>query len=144
MGGFVVTMVYGFSWPTGDLDVLEIAPRDAGRPVLELGTKGGPLHEKYKIYLDQVGVAAQSIQQNRVRNPCVSFAGRCQHYDLPVSITSSRGVSSPGWPTQREVILLESAGLGRSTGEVPEKASVGWQSTRWHSWMRSASHKWIC
>jgi hypothetical protein len=29
MGGFVVTTVYGFSRPTGDLDVLEIA-RNAG------------------------------------------------------------------------------------------------------------------
>jgi hypothetical protein len=57
MGGFVVTMVYGFSRPTGDLDVLEIAPRDAGRPLLELGTQGGPLHKTYKIYLDHVGVA---------------------------------------------------------------------------------------
>jgi hypothetical protein len=49
--------VYGFSRPTGDLDVLEIAPRDAGRPVLELGMQGGALHKKYKIYLDHVGVA---------------------------------------------------------------------------------------
>ena len=57
MGGFVVTVVYGFSPPTGDLDVLEIAPRDAGRPVLELGMQGGALHKKYKIYLDHVGVA---------------------------------------------------------------------------------------
>jgi hypothetical protein len=44
MGGFVVTMVHGFSRPTGDLDVLEIAPRDAGRLMLKLGMKGGPLH----------------------------------------------------------------------------------------------------
>jgi len=41
MGGFVVSMVYGFSRPTGDLDVLEIAPREAGRPMLELGMQGG-------------------------------------------------------------------------------------------------------
>jgi hypothetical protein len=57
MGGFVVTMVYGSSRPTGDLDVLEIAPRDAGRAMLELGMRGGLLHKKYKIYLDHVGVA---------------------------------------------------------------------------------------
>jgi hypothetical protein len=50
-------MVYGFSRPTGDLDVLEIAPREIGKPVLEVGTLGGPLHKKYKIYLDRVGVA---------------------------------------------------------------------------------------
>jgi hypothetical protein len=57
MGGFVVSIVYGFSRPTGDLDVLEIAPKEAGRPMLELGMRGGPLHKKYKIYLDHVGVA---------------------------------------------------------------------------------------
>jgi hypothetical protein len=42
---------------TGDLDVLEIAPRDAGRAMLELGMRGSALHRKYKIYLDHVGVA---------------------------------------------------------------------------------------
>jgi len=57
MGGFVVTMVYGFSRPTADLDVLEIAPREASKPMLRLGMQGGPLHKKYKIYLDPVGVA---------------------------------------------------------------------------------------
>src|SRR5260370_421643 len=57
MGGFVVSTVYGFSRPTGDLEVLEIAPRDTGRAMLELGMRGSALHRKYKIYLDQVGVA---------------------------------------------------------------------------------------
>jgi hypothetical protein len=53
MGGFVVTTVYGFSRPTGDLDVLEIAPRDAARAMLELGMRGSALHKKYKIHLDR-------------------------------------------------------------------------------------------
>src|SRR4030088_249618 len=57
MGGFVVTMVYGFSRSTADLDVLEIAPAAAGRCMLEIGMQGGPLHMKYKVYLDRVGVA---------------------------------------------------------------------------------------
>jgi hypothetical protein len=35
-------MVYGFSRPTGDLDVLEIAPKEIGRLLLELGMRGGP------------------------------------------------------------------------------------------------------
>ena len=42
MGGFVVTMVYGFSRATGDLDVLEIAPTEAGQTMLALGARGGP------------------------------------------------------------------------------------------------------
>ena len=49
--------VYGFSRPTADLDVLEITPRDAARLMLELGMQGRALHRKYKLYLDQVGVA---------------------------------------------------------------------------------------
>jgi hypothetical protein len=57
IGGFVVNLVYGFSRPTGDLDVLEIAPAAAGRTMLELGMQSGPLHKKYKVYLDRVGVA---------------------------------------------------------------------------------------
>jgi hypothetical protein len=57
IGGFVVTLVYGFSRSTGDLDVLEIAPAAAGRSMLEMGMQGGPLHKKYKVYLDRVGVA---------------------------------------------------------------------------------------
>jgi hypothetical protein len=57
MGGFVVTMVYGFSRPTGDLDVLEIAPPEIGRHMLELGMQGGPLHKKHKVCLHHVGVA---------------------------------------------------------------------------------------
>ena len=56
IGGFVVTMVYGFSRPTADLDVLEIVPTQAGRALVELGKRGGTLHKKYKIYLDYVGV----------------------------------------------------------------------------------------
>ncbi len=39
MGGFVIAMVYGFSRPTGDLDVLEIAPAEVGRSMLTLGMR---------------------------------------------------------------------------------------------------------
>jgi hypothetical protein len=33
IGGFVVTTVYGFSRPTADLNVFEIAPTEAGRAI---------------------------------------------------------------------------------------------------------------
>ena len=36
---------------------LEIAPKEIGRSILELGMRGGLLHQKYKIYLDHVGIA---------------------------------------------------------------------------------------
>jgi hypothetical protein len=91
MGGFVVTMVYGFSRPTGDLGVLEIAPRDAGRAVLELRIRGGPLHKKYKIYLDHVGVA--HVPEDYEDRLTEIFPGTFQHlrllaldpYDLALS-----------------------------------------------------------
>ena len=40
-----------------DLDVLQIAPSEAGVRIRALGRQGGALHTKYNIYLDQVGVA---------------------------------------------------------------------------------------
>jgi hypothetical protein len=91
MGGFVVTMVYGFSRPTGDLDVLEIAPMQAGRAILQLGMQGGPLHKKYKIYLDHVGVAR--VPENYEDRLTEIFPHSCKYlrllaldpYDLALS-----------------------------------------------------------
>ena len=40
MGGFVVTLLYGLSRATSDLDVLLIAPREQRTPLLELGVRG--------------------------------------------------------------------------------------------------------
>jgi len=91
MGGFVVTVVYGFSRPTGDLDVLEIAPNEAGNRLRALGMQGGPLHKKYKIYLDQVGVA--HIPENYEQRLTEIFPKTFEHlrlcaldpYDLALS-----------------------------------------------------------
>jgi hypothetical protein len=56
IGGFVVTMLYGLGRTTGDLDVLEVAPKSAGDAFAKVAMQGGELHRKYKVYLDQVGV----------------------------------------------------------------------------------------
>lgn len=53
---FVVTLRYGFSRPTQDLDVLAITPDNERLSLTKLGRKGGPLHEQYKIYLDFVSM----------------------------------------------------------------------------------------
>ena len=58
IGGFVVTLLYGLERPTADIDVIELAPRTAAKTIMELGIRGGPLHQKYRIYLDRVAVAA--------------------------------------------------------------------------------------
>jgi hypothetical protein len=54
----VVTLLYGLERPTADVDVIDLAPSDAAQALMKLGARGGPLHEKYRIYLDRVAVAA--------------------------------------------------------------------------------------
>lgn len=56
MGGFVMTVVYGYSRETADLDALVVAPREQVAPLLEVGRQGGELHRRHKVYLDVVGV----------------------------------------------------------------------------------------
>jgi hypothetical protein len=91
MGGFVVTVLYGFSRETADLDVLLIAPREQAAPLLELGVQGGNLHKKYKVYLDYVGVA--KVPENYEERLTEMFAGEFKRlricaldpYDLALS-----------------------------------------------------------
>jgi Nucleotidyltransferase of unknown function (DUF6036) len=91
MGGFVVTVLYGFSRETSDLDVLVIAPREQRTPLLALGAQGGDLHKKYKVYLDYVGVA--KVPENYEERLTEMFAGEFRHlricaldpYDLALS-----------------------------------------------------------
>jgi hypothetical protein len=47
IGGFVVTMLYGLSRPTADVDVLEIAPLSAAETFGQVAMQGGELHKKY-------------------------------------------------------------------------------------------------
>lgn len=57
IGGFVVTMLYGLARSTGDVDVLEIAPRTVEEAFTKVAALGGPLFQKYGVYLDLVTVA---------------------------------------------------------------------------------------
>jgi hypothetical protein len=91
MGGFVVTILYGLSRATADLDVLLIAPREQRAPLLELGVRGGALHRKYKIYLDYVSVA--KVPEDYEERLTEMFPGAYEHlricaldpYDLALS-----------------------------------------------------------
>ncbi len=58
IGGFVVTQLYGLDRPTADVDVIELAPREAVDTIMQVAMQGGPLHRKHRIYLDRVAVAA--------------------------------------------------------------------------------------
>ncbi len=57
LGGFVVTLLYGMSRTSADIDVFEVAPNSASQMVMQMAMQGGPLHRKYGLYLDRVTVA---------------------------------------------------------------------------------------
>lgn len=56
LGGFVVTVVYGFARPTADVDVLTVVPRGEVERLIDLAGKGSALHRKHGLYLDLVTV----------------------------------------------------------------------------------------
>jgi len=56
-GGFAVTLAYGISRLTSDIDVLDVAPPRMVAVLMKEGGKGSPLANKHKVYLDIVGIA---------------------------------------------------------------------------------------
>ena len=91
IGGLVVTRLCGLERPTADIDVIELAPRAAAETMMELGIRGGPLHQKYRIYLDRVAVAV--VPESYENRLVEMFAGAYRHlrlmaldpYDLALS-----------------------------------------------------------
>lgn len=61
LGGFVVTMFYGSTRTTADVDVILFVPRPGYVSLIELAGVGSPLHKKYGVYLDSVTIAAVPI-----------------------------------------------------------------------------------
>jgi len=57
IGGFALTVHYGMSRTTADIDILEVSAASFAGPLLTLGCEGGPLHRKHKLYIDPVTVA---------------------------------------------------------------------------------------
>ena len=58
IGGFVVTQLYGLDRPTTDIDVIVLAPAEIASVISALASRGGPLAQKHRIYIDKVAVAA--------------------------------------------------------------------------------------
>ena len=58
IGGFVITQLYGLDRATADIDVIELAPPDFAAAVISRASKGTPLAQKHRIYIDRVSVAA--------------------------------------------------------------------------------------
>ena len=90
VGGFVVTLLYGLERPTADIDVIELAPRNAAETMMDLGIRGGPLHQKYHIYLDRVTVA--TIPESYEDRLVEMFPGAYRNLHLMLSILTT-------WPS---------------------------------------------
>jgi uncharacterized nucleotidyltransferase DUF6036 len=56
IGGFAISLYYGLSRATGDLDVVEVAPNTA-RWLDDTAGRNSALHRKYRLYVQVVTVA---------------------------------------------------------------------------------------
>ncbi len=123
MGRFVVTLLYGLSRATSDLDVLLIAPREQRAPLLELGVRGGALHRKYKIYLDYVAVA--SVPEDYEDRLTEMFPGAYKHL-RPRSIRPGVIKARTQHPARSR--RCKAPGSLHPTGlENPQGAELRWQ-----------------
>lgn len=57
LGGFIITIIYGATRTTADVDIVSVVPNDQTRKLIESAGEGSPLHGKHKVYLDRVGIA---------------------------------------------------------------------------------------
>ena len=91
IGGFVVSVRYGLSRPTGDIDVVDVRPGNATSWLSQTAGAGSALHKKHKVYLQVVTVA--SIPDGYESRLTEVFPGRFSHlrlfapdpYDLALS-----------------------------------------------------------
>ena len=91
-GGFVVTVLYGFSRTTSDFDVLVMVTTDKRLAALvEFGGRGSTLHENHGVYPDCVTVA--QVPESYEERLTEMFPGTLNHlrlfaldpYDLALS-----------------------------------------------------------
>jgi hypothetical protein len=57
IGGFAITMQYGLSRATSDIDVLTSIPRKKLATLQDLAGQGSDLHRRFKVYLQPVTIA---------------------------------------------------------------------------------------
>jgi hypothetical protein len=58
IGGFVITMHFGLSRATSDIDILAAVPHEQLAALQRLGGQGSELHRRFKVYLQPVTVAS--------------------------------------------------------------------------------------
>jgi hypothetical protein len=114
IGGFVVTVLYGLGRTTGDLDVLEIAPRSAADAFAKVAMRNGELHRKYGLYLT---LSAWHKRPTSMRVACV----KCSRASFSISTCSQwtrMTLHSPNWNAISNAIVVTCAiwrALCRST-----------------------------
>ena len=90
-GGFAVTLEYGISRTTSDIDVLDVAPPRVVDILMREGGKGSPLAIKHKVYLDFVGIANPPYDYESRLHPMFPGAFKLLHlmvmdpYDVALS-----------------------------------------------------------
>ncbi len=78
LGGFVVTVLYGLSRPTQDIDAL--TAKRLTHELLKYAGKGSPLHKKHDVYLDPVGVV--TTPEDYADRLTEAFAGQYNNLTL--------------------------------------------------------------
>jgi hypothetical protein len=81
-GGFAVTLEYGISRLTSDIDVLDVAPPRMTGVLMREGGKGSPLAIKHKVFLDIVGIANAPYDYDSRLHPM--YPGAFQNIHLMV------------------------------------------------------------
>jgi hypothetical protein len=79
IGGFAVSLYYGLSRPTGDLDVVAVAPSMAVW-LERVAGRNSPLHRKHRLYVQVVTVATLPYQY--VERLTAMFAGAFRRLHL--------------------------------------------------------------
>jgi hypothetical protein len=79
IGGFAVSLYYGLSRPTGDLDVVEV-PASMARWLEGTAGRGSALHRKHKLYVQIVTVA--TLPDSYAERLMEMFAGAFQRLRL--------------------------------------------------------------
>ena len=57
IGGFAVSLYYGLTRPTGDIDVVDVLPNTRKSWLAKTAGEGSSLHRRHKVHVQIVGVA---------------------------------------------------------------------------------------
>ena len=76
-GGFAVTLEYGISRLTSDIDVLDVAPPRMVATLMKEGGKGSPLAIKHKVFWMSWASRMRRMTTNRASAPCTQ-----EHFNI--------------------------------------------------------------